>query len=109
MNIATALMMDSQSKDVKSFLDEHGDRLNRIFQAAYGNPFVEPAKSILNASEQALNERTISLDSVLSEAVDTLLDLMSARDWEFPEQFDAREVDACIRWYAARLIELQRS
>ncbi|MBV7380580.1 hypothetical protein [Maritimibacter dapengensis] len=101
--------IDRQSAEVLTFIEEHGEGLNALYRAAFANPFIEPSKSVETSAKVPVGARTIPLSIVLEEVVETLLAMIGSMGSDFPDHFDAREVDASLRWYAARITDLQRS
>lgn len=93
---------------VRSFLSRHGtglDDLLRRFPNTDGPAFRRAIEACLSTSETALE-----LAMVLEEATDTLLSLLGEDCHALPVDTGRRfQVDAGLRWYAARLHDLARA
>ena len=92
----------------RSFLDRHGpglDDLLRRFPSTHGPAFRRAIEACFSPSETASE-----LAMTLEEAVDTLLSLQGEDCHPLPVDAGRRnQVDAGLRWYAARLHDLARA
>ncbi len=93
---------------VQSFLDRHGpglDDLLRRFPSVPGPAFRQALMKCI-----APSQTTHDLRIALEEAVDTLLSLQAEEIQPLPADAGKRlNVDAGLRWYAARLHDLAQA
>lgn len=108
MNRDTGVPKDTAIRLAKEFLSRHGaglDDLLRRFPGLNGPAFRQAIEACFAPSETALE-----LAMALDEAVDTLLSLQSEDCEPLPVDAGRRlQVDAGIRWYAARLHDLGKA
>lgn len=93
---------------VRSFLDRHGsglDDLLRRFPSVPGPAFRSAIERCLE-----LGEKAPELQFALEEACDTLLSLRAEEFQPLPADAGKRvNIDAGLRWYAARLHDLAQA
>jgi len=108
MNRGTGMPKDTAIRLTREFLRRHGsglDDLLRRFRGLHGPAFRQAIEACFAPSETA-PELAMALD----EAVDTLLSLQAEECHPLPVDAGRRlQVDAGIRWYAARLHELGKA
>ena len=108
MNPATGVPKDTAIRLTQDFLKRHGsglDDLLRRFPGLHGPSFRRAIEKSFSPSEAAPE-----LAMALEEAVDTLLSLQCEDCHPLPVDAGRRlQVDAGIRWYAARLHDLSKA
>ncbi len=108
MNRGTGVPKGTAIRLTKEFLSRHGaglDDLLRRFPGLHGPAFRQAIEACFATSETAPE-----LAMALEEAVDTLLSLQSENCLPLPVDAGRRvQVDAGLRWYAARLHDLARA
>lgn len=104
----TGLPRCTASRLVRSFMDRHGSGLDDLLRRF---PSV-PGPAFRSAIERRLRpgETTPELQIALDEACDTLLSLRAEDFTPLPVDAGNRlNIDAGLRWYAARLRDLARA
>lgn len=108
MNRGTGVPKDTAIRLTQDFLSRHGaglDDLLRRFPGLHGRAFRQAIEACFAPSETAPE-----LAMALEEAVDTLLSLQGEDCHPLPVDANRRnQVDAGIRWYAARLYDLSKA
>ncbi|WP_425072415.1 hypothetical protein [Sagittula sp. S175] len=108
INSDTGVPQWTAHRMTRSFLDRHGsglDDLLRRFPCTDGPAFRRAIEACFSPSETAPE-----LAMVLEEATDTLLSLQGEDCHPLPVDSGRRlQVDAGLRWYAARLHDLARA
>lgn len=108
INPATSVPRSAAIRLAKEFLNRHGsglDDLLRRFPGIHGPSFRRAIEARFAPSETAAE-----LVMVLEEAVETLLSLQGEDCHPLPVDAGRRlQVDAGLRWYAARLHDLARA
>lgn len=104
----TGVPQATASRLVQSFLDRHGSGLDDLLRRF---PSV-PGPSFRSAIERCLapGETVPELEIALEEACDTLLALRAEEFQPLPVDAGKRlNIDAGLRWYAARLRDLAKA
>ncbi|MEQ5872503.1 hypothetical protein J4E08_21825 [Sagittula sp. NFXS13] len=108
MTPGTGVPKDTAVRLTQAFLHRHGsglDDLLRRFPSLHGLTFRRAIEACFAPSETALE-----LAMALDEAVDTLLSLQGQNCHPLPVDDGRRlQIDAGLRWYAARLHDLARA
>ncbi|WP_116599217.1 hypothetical protein [Primorskyibacter marinus] len=108
MNPGSGVPKDTAIRLTNEFLNRHGsglDDLLRRFPGVHGPSFRRAIEACF-APTEAAPELAMALD----EAVDTLLSLQSEDCRPLPADVGRRlQLDAGIRWYAARLHDLSKA
>lgn len=96
----------SPNQAVGDFLNEHGAGLDRLYQAISTNPHASPTEEMRALIAQSVTQTSQELRSLLETGVAYLLDYVGVFWLRAPEGMASIELDAALRWYAARLTEL---